>query len=173
MMIIWINGTFGVGKTETAKMVYKKLQNSYLYDPEELGSIIRKQIPVELWEEDFQDHEEWRMWNHHLLKKVTTETEKVVIVPMTLTNEQYYQEIISRLTKEGIKIHHFTLVAEPQTILDRLMERGDGNNEWIMNRTEMNVKQLSATFFQIHINTEKLTVEETALEVIKLVKSKI
>lgn len=167
-MIVWINGTFGVGKTETAKILHKRISNSFLYDPEEVGYLIKKQLPVELWKEDFQDHEEWSMWNYHLLKKVTTETEKVVIVPMTLTNELYYQEIIGRLKIERIQIHHFTLVAEPQTILDRLMKRGDGNNEWIMNRTEKNVKQLSGASFQIHINTEKLTTEETASEVIKL-----
>ncbi|MFD1334959.1 AAA family ATPase [Oceanobacillus iheyensis] len=171
-MIIWINGTFGVGKTETAKILHKRIPNSYLYDPEEVGFLIRKQLPVELCEEDFQDHEEWRMWNYHLLKKVTTKTEKVVIVPMTLTNEQYYQEIIGRLKKEGIQLHHFTLVAEPLTIIDRLKKRGDEDNKFIVNRIEKNVKQLDANFFQRHINTEKLTAEETASEVLNIIISK-
>lgn len=33
-MIIWLNGPFGVGKTTLANILHKRIENSYLYDPE-------------------------------------------------------------------------------------------------------------------------------------------
>ena len=32
-MIIWINGSFGVGKTTIAEKLKEKIRNSILYDP--------------------------------------------------------------------------------------------------------------------------------------------
>lgn len=39
-MIIWINGSFGVGKTSTAELLKKELDNSIMYDPEEIGGLL-------------------------------------------------------------------------------------------------------------------------------------
>ena len=35
-MIIWINGCFGVGKTETANRLGEMIENSHIYDPEQV-----------------------------------------------------------------------------------------------------------------------------------------
>lgn len=36
-MIIWINGSFGVGKTTIAERLKDKIRESIIYDPEEIG----------------------------------------------------------------------------------------------------------------------------------------
>ncbi|CAI7663318.1 unnamed protein product [Penicillium discolor] len=59
-MIVMINGAFGSGKTSAAKMLQPLINNSMIYDPEEIGYMIRKLIPEEYREEnertdDFQD----------------------------------------------------------------------------------------------------------------------
>lgn len=35
--IIWINGAFGSGKTSVADLLVRNLQNSMIFDPEEIG----------------------------------------------------------------------------------------------------------------------------------------
>ena len=65
-MIVMINGAFGSGKTSAAKMLQPLINNSMIYDPEEIGYMIRKLIPEECREEnertdDFQDIELWRV----------------------------------------------------------------------------------------------------------------
>jgi len=41
-MILWINGAFGSGKTATANKLSRKLPNSFIYDPENVGCFIRQ-----------------------------------------------------------------------------------------------------------------------------------
>ena len=36
-MIIWINGAFGSGKTNVAYELNRRIESSYVYDPEEIG----------------------------------------------------------------------------------------------------------------------------------------
>ena len=36
-MIIWINGAFGSGKTQVAHELKRRLENSFIYDPEQIG----------------------------------------------------------------------------------------------------------------------------------------
>ncbi|CAI6224437.1 hypothetical protein NRS6186_01805 [Bacillus subtilis] len=40
-MIIWINGAFGSGKTQTAFELHRRLNPSYVYDPEKMGFALR------------------------------------------------------------------------------------------------------------------------------------
>ncbi len=43
-MIIWINGAFGSGKTQTAFELKRHLQDAFVYDPENIGYFIRENI---------------------------------------------------------------------------------------------------------------------------------
>ena len=59
-VIIMINGTFGSGKTSAANILQSLISNSMIYDPEEIGYMLRNIINEEtrLEEErtdDFQD----------------------------------------------------------------------------------------------------------------------
>ena len=40
-MIIWLNGAFGAGKTQTAYELHRRLPGSYVYDPENAGFFMR------------------------------------------------------------------------------------------------------------------------------------
>ena len=63
-MIVMINGSFGVGKTTTAKLLRNVLPGSAIYDPEWAGSALMR-LPK--WinlrgsgTNDFQDIDVWR-----------------------------------------------------------------------------------------------------------------
>jgi deoxyadenosine/deoxycytidine kinase len=47
-MIIMINGAFGVGKTTVAHRLHKSITNSMVYDPEEIGYMLRNIITNEI-----------------------------------------------------------------------------------------------------------------------------
>ena len=36
-MVIWLNGAFGAGKTQTAYELHRRLPDSFVYDPENAG----------------------------------------------------------------------------------------------------------------------------------------
>ncbi|MFI2280325.1 hypothetical protein [Nocardia beijingensis] len=58
-MIVWLNGTFGAGKTTTAAELSALLPGSRIFDTEEVGVMLRHVLasqPVP----DFQDWQPWR-----------------------------------------------------------------------------------------------------------------
>ncbi len=53
-MLLWINGPFGGGKTQTAFELHRRVPGSVVCDPEEVGFGLHRMIPREL-RPDFQD----------------------------------------------------------------------------------------------------------------------
>ena len=125
-MIIWINGAFGSGKTTTAFELHKRLENSFVYDPENVGYFIRANTPSVFLTGDFQNIELWREMNYKMLKLIRSRYDGIIIVPMTLVNPQYYDEIVTRLMQDGIKVKHYILYAQKETIKKRLRLRISG-----------------------------------------------
>lgn len=122
-MIIWINGTFGSGKTTTAYELEKRVEKAFVFDPESFGYVLMKNIPKSLQKEDFQDFPIWRETNYSLLKQIAINYEGIIIVPMTITNEEYFHEILSRLRKDQIRVKHVTLMASKATIKKKVTEQ--------------------------------------------------
>lgn len=54
-MIIWLNGSFGVGKTMVATNLNKNLNRSIIYDSELIGTFLMDNLPIK--KNDFQDYE--------------------------------------------------------------------------------------------------------------------
>ncbi len=161
-MIIWLNGAFGAGKTQTAHELKRRIPNSMIYDPEQVGYFINKNIPKELTKGDFQHHEIWREINFKTLKYIHSHFNGTIIIPMTVVNPQYYEEIIGRLKDEGINVQHFVLWASRETIKKRLKSRFEKKNSWPEQQIERCLKGLAHPIFEGHIDTNDLTTEQVA-----------
>ncbi|PWU69546.1 MULTISPECIES: AAA family ATPase [Gracilibacillus] len=161
-MIIWVNGAFGSGKTQTSFELHRRIPNSFVYDPENIGFFIDKNIPKEIGNGDFQDYVIWREFNYTLLKYIESEYDGVIIVPMTIVNPLYFDEIIGRLRKEKMIVNHFVLWASKETIQKRLRKRGERNNSWSAKQIDRCLQGLSNDIFQQRINTENRTIENVA-----------
>src|SRR4051812_373278 len=110
-MIIWINGAFGAGKTQTAFELNRRIPNSFVYDPENIGYFIGKNIPNNIKKDDFQDHDIWRELNFSIIKYIEDNSEGVLIIPMTVVNPKYFNEIVGKLRGQGVEVKHFSLMA--------------------------------------------------------------
>lgn len=159
-MIIWINGAFGAGKTQTAYELHRRIPNSYVYDPENAGFFIRENIPKVVVKEDFQHYTMWREYNYSMLKYIDSEYDGTIIVPMTVVHPQYFNEIIGRLRSDSVSIAHFTLCASKETLLRRLRSRGEGKHSWAAQQIERCINGLSNEIFQHHVDTENMLIEE-------------
>src|SRR6185437_10613438 len=94
-MIIMINGAFGVGKTSVATELLQELDGFMLFDPEEVGFMLRNVIPndCKLPEErtgDFQDLHMWRSLTVKVAEELQQTYNKNLIVPMTIYNKDYF-----------------------------------------------------------------------------------
>ncbi len=159
-MILWINGAFGSGKTTTAEELQRRIPGSFLYDPENVGYFIRTVFPASLLQSDFQDHKIWREINVSLLGDLARGYPGTIIVPMTLVNPEYFDELVGQLRAQGIEIRHFTLMAERETLLQRLSNRGDAADSWPAQQIDRCLTSLSAERFEQHIDTNQLSLEQ-------------
>ncbi|MHC1685166.1 MAG: AAA family ATPase [Clostridiaceae bacterium] len=172
-MIIWINGAFGSGKTQTAYELHRRVTDSFIYDPENAGFFIRKNIPRKLICGDFQDYHLWRNFNYSMLKYITSEYKGVIIVPMTIRNPQYFSEIVGNLRGDGLEIRHFVLSASKETLIKRLRSRGEGKKSWAAGQIDKCIEGFSNEVFNQHIKTDGLSIEEVVEEIASLVDIKL
>lgn len=159
-MILWINGAFGSGKTTLSYELNRRVPNSFVYDPENVGYFIRKNAPKQILKDDFQDHIIWREINFSMLQMLNNEYEGIIIVPMTIVNPQYFNEIVNKLRSNGVEIKHFTLLANRETLLRRLKSRGDSKHSWPAKQIDRCISSLSHELFETHIHTDNLTPDE-------------
>lgn len=83
-MILWLNGSFGAGKTTVAHELQRRLPDAFVYDPENVGYFLRKNAPEVCRTEDFQDVPLWRDFNYETLKWIAGTYPGVILAPMTL-----------------------------------------------------------------------------------------
>jgi len=165
-MIIWINGSFGVGKTTTAELLRKELDDSIIYDPEEIGGFLSNLFNYE--KDDFQDYELWRTLNSEILMNLSSKSQ-YVIVPMTITNVDYYDEIVKGLKKSGIIIKHFILCATKENIINRLNFR-ENTTEWTYNQVDRCINVFASDKINgIKINTDNMN----GVDIVKTIIDKL
>ncbi|MFF9625327.1 AAA family ATPase [Streptomyces griseosporeus] len=174
-MLLWINGPFGGGKTQTAHEIQRRLPGSVVCDPEHAGFGLRRMLPPGL-RGDFQDLVSWRQGVVEVLDLALTRHDGVVIAPMTVTDSRYFAETVGRLRELGHDVRHFTLLAGRETVLERLRERGFGrllktvagknaglrHESWAVQQLDHCLERLREPEFAEHLWTDHSTVPKTA-----------
>lgn len=174
-MLLWINGPFGGGKTQTAYEIQRRLPGSVVCDPEHAGFGLRRMLPPEL-RGDFQDLAAWRQGVVEVLDLALTKHDGVVIAPMTVTDPEYFAQTVGRLRELGHDVRHFTLLAQRETVLRRLRERGFGRlvtalprrntglrrESWAVEKLDDCLERLREPEFAEHLWTDQSTVPKTA-----------
>ncbi|WFB06414.1 NUDIX domain-containing protein [Streptomyces sp. LX-29] len=122
-MIVWLNGTFGAGKTTAARILVDLLPGSTLYDPELVGDALRVMLPRKRLEDvsDYQDLPSWRRLVVEVGAALYAETGGVLVAPMTLFRQDYRDEIFGGFASRRIPVRHVLLHAD-ETILRRRIE---------------------------------------------------
>jgi hypothetical protein len=166
-MIVWINGAFGSGKTSAAYELNRRLPDSFVYDPENVGYFIRRNAPAEFSKGDFQDIPLWREMNYKLISLITSEYSGTLIVPMTLVNPNYYDEIVGRLKADGLDVRHFILYASKKEILRRLrfrISRIFSGDTFAVRSIDRCINAFDNLITEEKIDTEHLSIDEVVKE---------
>ncbi|MCB2290916.1 AAA family ATPase [Clostridium sp. CS001] len=164
-MIIMINGAFGAGKTTVSKALVEKIPNSMIYDPEEVGILLRNIIPNEVMGQpektgDFQDFQLWPKLVVIIAEQIKEQYNRHLIVPMTLSNIEYFKYIYTGLGNIDSEIYHFCLKASLTTTHERLKKRGDQPGGWPFLQTEKCINAYEKYDFSEYIDTENLKIKE-------------
>ncbi|MYW47855.1 ATP-binding protein [Streptomyces sp. SID161] len=163
-MLLWINGPFGGGKTQTAYELRRRLANSVVCDPEHVGFGLHRMMPPAL-RGDFQDLVAWRQGVFEVLDHVLGKHDGTVIAPMTVVEPLYFREIVGRLRACGHDVRHFALLAERETVLRRLRERGFGNVVRLVAGQDAPLRRESFAVSRLDLCLERLQAEEFAEQI--------
>ncbi|MFD0339968.1 AAA family ATPase [Streptomyces sp. NPDC127117] len=117
-MIIWLNGTFGAGKTTTAHELIPRLQGARIFDAEKVGEMLWHVLGVP--ERDFQDYQPWRGLVVETARQVLDYVGGTLVVTQTVLNKGYWDEIHMGLAKAGIPVFHFLLHTDRDTLIHRI-----------------------------------------------------
>lgn len=162
-MLLWINGPFGGGKTHTAHEIRRRLAGSVVCDPEHLGIGLRRMTPRPL-RGNFQDIPAWRQGTRQVLDLVLGRHDGDVIVPMTVIEPAYLDEILGPLRANGHQVRHYSLLATRATVLRRLRGRTlplqrDAFAEAMLDQC---LDRLGQDNFAEHVRTDELTIAQVA-----------
>lgn len=171
VVLVWINGPFGVGKTAAAFDLRRRLPGSIVCDPEHVGIGLHRMLPPRL-RTNYQDLAAWRAGVHEVLDLVAREHCGPVIVPMTVTDECYFEQTVGRLRQDGHDVRHFALLADRATVLRRIGRRTLGPagraDPWATGRLDDCLARLSEPVFAEHVRTDELTAPQVADTIARL-----
>ncbi|KAA0018977.1 AAA family ATPase [Antrihabitans cavernicola] len=171
-MLVWINGAFGAGKTQTTFELHRRVPGSHVADPELIGHALHKMLPPAA-RLDYQDRPQWRSAVTRTLIDAVEAHDGPVIVPMTLVNGAYFDEIVGGLRAAGVDVRHFALIASPETLRLRLRSRasflmakvvGRGEN-WAMEQIDRCVTALATDKFAVHVDTDDREIDDVVEEI--------
>lgn len=123
-MIVWLNGTFGCGKTTTAAELCPLIQSSRLFDPETVGYMLGCNLadhPVS----DFQHWPPWRPLVVATATELASFTGQHLLVPQTILARAYLELIFTGLRDTGQAVFHVVLDANEDVLRQRIEGSGE------------------------------------------------
>ena len=120
LVIIWLNGGFGAGKTTLAQELHRRLPDAVVYDPEDVGLMLWKWMRPN---GDFQDLPSWRELVVATALSLRRNHADTLIVPMSLIRDAYRAEILGGLANAGEEVLHVFLEADAGVLRERLKGR--------------------------------------------------
>jgi tRNA uridine 5-carbamoylmethylation protein Kti12 len=173
-MIIMINGAFGVGKTSVANELQKSINNSMIFDPEEIGYMVRNIITEEIAHpyektDNFQDYQLWKQLVVNVASLLKRTYDKDLIVPMTIYNKGYFKYIFNGFKEIDEETFHFCLTAKEETIYERLRKRGESEGNWCFQQTRKCVDGYKDRCFENFINTDGVNIND----IVNIIKQKV
>jgi len=119
-MIVWLNGTFGAGKTTVARELSALLPDARLFDAEHVGYLLQPVLTPVRPVDDFQH---WRPWRELVVATAARILDYVggtLVVPQTVLHEAYWVEIRDGLAAAGIPVRPFLLHGERAALVRRI-----------------------------------------------------
>jgi AAA domain-containing protein len=161
-VLIWLNGPHGVGKTQVAFDLHRRLPASVVCDPEHLVNGLRRMLPEKELRTDLGGVPLRRSGVRDVLGAVLPVAAGPVISPLTMSDPDGLAEIIGPLRAAGHAVHHVTLLASRDVLLHRRRSRLESTRGSAARQFDLVLAALLAPEFARHLNTDGLPIGAVA-----------
>ena len=159
-MILWIDGTFGVGKTAVCETLAGQIEEAKYIDSDDnnIFEEMANYYGPSMFSGDVAPQSN-RFFIDFFRKRILEESEnnsEVLIVSMAITSEESKKDLLEYLMNEGRSILHFILSANESTILSRIEHDDSGRDKsFATKKINENIRFLQNNFINaIWIDTE-------------------
>ncbi len=169
-MIVWLNGTFGVGKTTTANALLDASDDWRMFDPEHVGYLVAGNLR-DLDFDDFQELQPWRTLVPVVAAELFRFTNPPVMVAVqTVLVEDHWHELMAGFAAQQLRVAHVLLHSEESELRRRIEmdENEPGARDWRVDhlaRYESARSWLTAAA-DLQIDTTEVPPEEVASSII-------
>lgn len=169
--VIWVNGTFGAGKTTTVAHLLDTIDGAHVFDSEIVGGMLRSVLsyrPVI----DFQDYPAWRHLVPHTAAQILDYVGGTLVIPQTVLVEQYWKELGAGFDALDLTVHHVVLHSDRDTLTRRIDNDTveSGARQWRLNHLDAYDEALPWLRTAAHvIDTTKRTPTETVHEIMSTI----
>jgi shikimate kinase len=175
-VIIWVNGTFGAGKTTTGTLLAERDPRLRLFDPEWVGYLLANNL-ADHEVTDFQQFPPWRRLTPLVADELMRFTGQDLVAVQTVLDEGYWLELESGLSALGHDVVHVVLEADEQVMRERIAadDTERGAERWRLEHlaTYATARSWMTTRADLVLDTTRLTPEEAAEQVWKVAADRI
>lgn len=118
-MIVWLNGTFGVGKSATAAELARIMPGSRVFDAEIVGYMLMTILQDQAFS-DFQDLPPWRALVPVVTAEIERHTGQDLLAVQTVLSQAYWAELTGGFREQKLDVFHVLLEADPQVLAQRI-----------------------------------------------------
>jgi hypothetical protein len=166
-VLIWLNGPNGVGKTQAAFELHRRLPGSFVCDPEHLSIGLGRMLPGGM-SSDPRVRALWCQGASDVLAMVLDEHGggvAPVIAPKTVVDPDELKAIINPLRAAGHEVHHVTLLASRDVVLRRMRSRLESPRGFTGRRIDQVLDALQAPEFARHLRTDGMSIAAVAEDI--------
>lgn len=118
-MLLWLNGTFGVGKTTTAREIVECAPGWRIFDPESVGLMLRANLSDQRFD-DFQELQAWRALVPRIANEIHRLTGEELVAVQTVLVEEFWLELLAGFDDLGIDVFHVLLDISDGALRERI-----------------------------------------------------
>lgn len=171
MKIIWIDGTFGSGKTAVANAIAKRIDNVYLLEFDALQKEYKPNSISDFFGERYPEAKRYLIdaLRNEMLALIQDGDYDYIIVPIALINDYCNQKLVNAFI--GIASYHFILTASSKILYQRIENQENRDVDLAKTYMQMAMMYLESHYTDaVRIDTSDMNIDSVAEKIIDIVK---